>query len=58
MLEGEGTDEEESNIQFGFSTPREIARGMKRKWESKMGTPSSALIIEDVDLALKALEIF
>ena len=31
---------------------------MKRIWESKMGTPSSAQIIEDVDLALKALEIF
>ena len=30
---------------------------MKLIWESKMGTPSSALIIEDVDLALKALEI-
>ena len=31
---------------------------MKRIWESKMGTPSSARIIEDVDLVLKALEIF
>ena len=30
---------------------------MKRIWESKMGTPSLARIIEDVDLALKALEI-
>ena len=30
---------------------------MKRIWESKMGTPSSARIIEDVDLVLKALEI-
>ena len=30
---------------------------MKRIWDSKMGTPSSARIIEDVDLALKALEI-
>ena len=30
---------------------------MKRIWESKMGTPSSERIIEDVDLALKALEI-
>ena len=44
-------------MQFSFSTPREIARGMKRIRESKMGTPSSARIIEDVDLALKALEI-
>ena len=57
VLDREGTDEEESNMQFSFSTPREIARGMKRIWESKMGTPSSARIIEDVDLALKALEI-
>ena len=44
-------------MQFSFSTPREIARGMKRIWESKMGTPSSARMIEDVDLALKALGI-
>ena len=44
-------------MRFIFSTPREIARGMKRIWESKMGSPSSARIIEDVDLALKALEI-
>ena len=34
-----------------------ISRRLKRIWESKMGTPSSAMIIEDVDLALKALEI-
>ena len=44
-------------MQFNFSTPRKIARGMKRIWESKMGTPSLARIIEDVDLALKELEI-
>ena len=44
-------------MQFSLSTPREIARGMKRIWESKMGNPSSARMIEDVDLALKALEI-
>ena len=42
---------------FFFSTPREIAQGLKRLWDSKMGTPSSARIIQDVDLALKALEI-
>ena len=30
---------------------------MKRIWESKMGTPSLAKIIQYVDLALKALEI-
>ena len=44
-------------MQFSFSTPKEIAQGMKRIWESKMGTPSSARITQDVDLALKALEI-
>ena len=37
---------------------REIARGLKRIWYSKMGTPSSARIIEDVDLAFKSLDIF
>ena len=42
---------------FIYSTPREIARVLKRIWDSKLGTPSSARIIEDVDLALKALEI-
>ena len=57
VLEGEGTDKEESNVRFSFSRPKEIARGMKRIWESKMGTPSSAQIKEDVYLALKALEI-
>ena len=35
-----------------------IARGLKRTSESKMVTPSSAMIIEDVDLVLKALEVF
>ena len=44
-------------MRFSFSTPKEIARGLKRIWESKMGTPSSASIIHDVDLALKELEI-
>ena len=33
-----------------------VARGLKHIWDSKMGTPSSARIIKDVDLALKALE--
>ena len=42
---------------FSYSTPREIARGLKRIWDSKMGTSSSARIIEDVDLALKSLEV-
>ena len=57
LLDGEVTDKEERNIRFSFSTPKEIARGMKRIWESKMGTPSLARTIQDVDLALKALEI-
>ena len=55
VLDREETDEEERNMRFSFSTPREIARGMKRLWKSKMGTPSLARIIQDVDLALKAL---
>ena len=42
---------------FSFSTPKEITRGLKRIWESKMGTPSSERIIQDVDMALKALEL-
>ena len=58
MLDEEGTDEEDRNMQFSFSKPREISQGTKRIWELKMGTPSLARIIEDVDLALKALEIF
>ena len=57
ILDGEETDEEERNLCFGYSTPREITRGLKRIWDSKMGTPSSARMIEDVDLALRALEI-
>ena len=42
---------------FSYSTPREIARGLKRLWDLKTGTSSSVRIIEDVDLALIALEI-
>ena len=57
VIDGEGTDEEERNTLFSFSTQKEIARGLKRIWESKMGTPSSAQIIQYVDMALKALEI-
>ena len=34
-----------------------IARGIKHIWESKMGTPSSSRIIQDVNLVLKALGI-
>ena len=44
-------------MRFSFSTPKEIYRGLKRIWESKMGTPFLARIIQDVDLALKALEV-
>ena len=44
-------------MRFSFSTPKEIVRGLKRIWESKMGTPSLARIIQDVDLSLKSLEI-
>ena len=58
MLDGEVIDKEDRNMCFSFETPKEIARGLKRIWESKMGTPSSAQIIQDFDLALKALEIF
>ena len=36
--------------------PKEISRRLKRIRESKMGKPSSARIIQDVDMALKALE--
>ena len=42
---------------FRFSKPKKIARGLKRIWESKMGTPSSERINQDIDLALKSLEI-
>ena len=48
--------EEERKLCFSLSTPREIARGLKRLWDSKMGTPCSARIIQYFDLALKALE--
>ena len=55
LLDKEVTDEEESNMRFIFSTSKEINRGLNRIWESKMGTPSLEMIIQDVDLALKAL---
>ena len=54
ILDGEEINEEERNMCF---KPREIFRGLNRIWDSKMGTPSSVKIIEDVDLALKSLEI-
>ena len=57
IVDGEETTEEERNMCFSYSTPREITRGLKCIWYSKMGTPSSVRIIKDVDLVLKALEI-
>ena len=45
VLDMEGTDEEERDMRFSFSTPKEIARRLKRIPESKMGNPSSAQII-------------
>ena len=44
-------------MHFSFSTPKEIARGLKRIRESKMGTPSLERMIQNVDLAVKSLEI-
>ena len=57
IIDGKEITEEESKLCFSFSTPREISQGLKRLRDSKMGTPSSARIIQDVDLALKELEI-
>ena len=57
IIDGKETTEEERKLCFSFSTPREITQGLKRLWDSKIGTPSSARIIQDVDLALKVLEI-
>ena len=57
VLDRERTNEEDRNVRFSFDTSKEISRGIKLIWELKMGTPSSAKIIQDVDLALKLLEI-
>ena len=57
IIYGKETTEEERKLCFSFFSPREIARGLKRLWDSKIGTPSSARMIQDVDLALKVLEI-
>ena len=55
-LDGEGTDEDGRIMLFSYSTPREIARGLKRIWNFQMGeTLSSARIIEDAERALEAL---
>ena len=45
-------------MRFSFSTPKEISRGLKPKWKSKMGSPFSVRIIQDVNMELKALESF
>ena len=57
VLYGERNNDEERIIGFSFSTPKEITREIKSITESKMGTTSSARIIKDFDLVLKALEI-
>ena len=44
-------------MRFSLSTPKEIARGLKRIRKLNTETHSSARIIKDVDMALKALEI-
>ena len=56
VLDRERTNEEDRNVRFSLSTPKEISRGLKRIWELKIGTPSSVRIIQDVDLVLKSLE--
>ena len=55
VLDEGGTNKEDGNMRFGLSTPKEIARALKRIWESKIVIPSSLRIIQDVDLAFKAL---
>ena len=57
IVYGEEINKDESNMCFSYSTLREIYRGLKRIWDSKMGTHYSVMIIEGVDLALKPLEI-
>ena len=58
VLDGDITNEEERNMRFSFSTSKETTRRIMRVWESKMGTPSLERIIQNVDMALKVLEIF
>ena len=57
VLDGEVNNKDEIIMRFSFSTPMGITRGIKRIWESKMGTPYSDRIIKDVDIMLKALEV-
>ena len=58
VIDGEGTNTEERDMRFSFSTPKENFIGINCIWESKTETTSSARIIQDFDLALKALGIF
>ena len=44
-------------MRFSYATPREIAIGLKRIWESETWSYSSAQIIEDVYWALDVLKI-
>ena len=55
ILDEEETNEEERNMCFSYSMPREISRGLKHIWDSNMGTPSSVRTITYVDQVLKAL---
>ena len=57
IVDGEENTKEERSMCFSYSTSRELTRGLKHRRDSKMGASSSVRIIEDVDLALKALEI-
>ena len=40
LLDGEETDEEESNMRFSYYTPKETARGLKRILLSSSSVPS------------------
>ena len=53
FLDRQGTNKENRNMRISLSTPNKIARGLKLILEQKMGTTSSARIIQDVDLELK-----
>ena len=55
LLDEEGTEEEERNKRLSFSIPKEIVRGLKRIRASKMGTPSSARIIQYVNMESEEL---
>ena len=58
VLDGDGTDEEERNLRFGFLyTNGKSLQDSRVYGNQKVGTPSSERIIQEVDLALKELEI-